>query len=106
MEYKTGDLLYVKSTDEPVVVIGSRKLSEVDKVFPQDVYNGSGVVVVVRRPIVSESGVQYKFFDFLAEELESYTDQGKRLYNRIKERQSLAMDGTLAGLDPSDLVKN
>lgn len=92
--YTPGQVLYVKSTEEPVTVVGTRAVSEDDFAthkFPRE-YQGSGVIIIARRPVISEAnGVRYAFFDFLEEELE--TDQGssQRLYDRIKFREALAM---------------
>lgn len=76
-----------------MLVVGTRQLAqgELGKTFP-DVYKGAGEVVVVRRPIMTDAtGIQYKFFDFLSEELETSEQQSQRLYQKIIERQKLAM---------------
>lgn len=90
---KIGEVVYVKTSEEPVLVVGTRKLEtrELGGTFPE-VYSGSGEVVVVRRPQMTEAtGIKYVFFDFLKEELESSEEQTQRLYAKILERQKIAM---------------
>lgn len=88
---KPGTVLYVKTSEEPVLFFASRPINEADRgKFPE--YSGTGEVVIVRRPVMTEtSGISYKFYDFLAEELESDDEQTKRLFGRIMSRQKLAM---------------
>lgn len=91
---KLGDVVFVKTSEEPVTVIGTRKMQpeEVGKKFPES-YHGSGDVVIVRRPVMlPDEGMQYKFFDFLAEELETSEQQANRMYANIINRQKLAMN--------------
>lgn len=103
--WKVGDQAFVVSTEEPTTVLGVREIREEErgKKFPAH-YDGSGVVVTVRRPVMSEvNGIRYELWDFLAEEVESSTEQTARLYARIKERQKIAMsdmdlgEGTVSG---------
>lgn len=86
-----GEVLYVKTSEEPVLVLGTRKVhdSEIGKKFPE-IYHGSGEVVTVRRPIQTSEGLTYMLYDFLAEELETETQQNQRLYSKLVERQKLA----------------
>jgi hypothetical protein len=93
MSYKMGDVVYVKSTEEPVTVFLTRpaRSEEFDgKKFPQEI-EGPYDVVVVRRPVMREGEIRYAFFDFLAPELESEPEQTQRLYTKIKSRQEIAM---------------
>ena len=93
IDYTPGTILYVKTTEEPVTVIASRPMNETDaKHFPPS-YEGSKVLIVVRRPIFSDSaGIRYAFFDFLSEELESGEEKARRLYESIKARQGMVME--------------
>ena len=106
MAYKTGTIMYVKTTDEPVLVVGSRPLNPKENVFPTDVYSGSGTVVVVRRPIQTENGITYKFFDFLAEELQTLEEMDQRRLDHIKKAHGQAMGFGLLGEDQTPPVKN
>lgn len=86
-EYKAGDLLYVRTTEEPTTVIAIRKLNPGDKRFPAE-YSGSGIIVVVRRPIIRDGGVEnYVFYDFLAEELATGMEMTAMRIQRIREGQ-------------------
>jgi hypothetical protein len=92
MSYQIGDVVYVKSTEEPVVVMQTRQADAAEfdgKKFPVG-YSGNQEVVVVRRPVMSEGGIRYAFFDFLKVELESSDEQTQRLYQKIKSRTELA----------------
>lgn len=107
MKYKTGEVLYVRTTEEPVCVIAERELSSSDKRFPLE-YNGTGTLVVARRPVISDGGVQrYEFFDFLEEELETGFEQTARRINRVKEGNDLYRSSGLndEAVGPA-LVKN
>jgi hypothetical protein len=105
-----GEVVYVKSSEEPVIVLNVRKLrnEELGKKFPAE-YNGPDTVVTVRRPQMTESqGITYQIYDFLQVELETSAEQSNRLYAKIIERQKLAMsevnaDGPFGS--PSKIVK-
>lgn len=80
---KIGEVLYVKSTEEPVAFIASRK---------SPWYHYGTVLYLVRRPVVSDTrGIKYVMAEFLAEELETAEEQTHRLMGRMKSRQALAM---------------
>lgn len=87
----SGEILYVKSTEEPVTFLRARKVHFYDSLGLQ--LNGaSGQVYIVRRPIVSDiKGISYKFAHFLAEELETSEEQTARLFAKVKSRQAIAM---------------
>lgn len=88
---KYGDVLYVKTTEEPVLVVGTRTVGDSEVDYPK-LIDPDAEVVVVRRPIGSqENGIQYKFFDFLATELETYEEQAKRRYVRLMDNHKIAM---------------
>jgi hypothetical protein len=91
MTFQTGEVAYVKSTEEPLVVFGVRPFEDKDRGnFPD--FLEIKELVVVRRPIVTENGaVHYKLFDFAPFEIETALEHSKRLYNNLKERQALAM---------------
>lgn len=106
---KVGDILFVKTTEEPTLYVASRRLSPGDKRYPAE-YAGSGEVFVVRRPIIQDGGVSnYVFFDFLAEELASGLEMTAMRIQRLREGQELyredQLDGPLGPHGPA-LVKN
>lgn len=86
-----GEVMYVRTSEEPVCVLGTRKIrpEELGKKFPET-YNGTGDVIVVRRPVMTDAtGITYQLWDFLSEELETEDEQSKRLFNKIMSRQKL-----------------
>lgn len=87
---KIGDVMFVRSTEEPTVFIAERPQDKDDN-FP--LHEGSGRVYVVRRPSgAPQSGIQtYKFFDFLAEELETQKESHERNIKSLKMRQELLL---------------
>lgn len=86
----SGDILYVKSTEEPVTFLRARNVHFYDSLGLQ--LNGSSKIYIVRRPVVSDIwGISYKFARFLAEELETPEEQTSRLFAKVKARQQLAM---------------
>lgn len=92
MKYRTGEVLYVKTTEEPVCVLAERRLSAGDKRFPME-YEGEGLIVVVRRPIIASGGVSnYVFYDFLAEELATGMEMTAMRIQRMREGQELYRD--------------
>lgn len=99
-----GEVMYVRTSEEPVCVLGIRKIrpEELGKKFPE-IYEGSGDVITVRRPVQTEAnGITYQLYDFLSEELETSEEQSHRLYAKILERQKLAMSEMSA---PQPFVK-
>lgn len=109
MKYKTGEVLYVKTTEEPVCVLAERKLSPGDKRFPAE-YAGEGIVIVARRPIIADGGVQnYVFYDFLADELATDYEMTAMRIQRLKAGQELYREelpeGPMPPFGPA-LVKN
>jgi len=91
-----GEVLYVKSTEEPVLFHSSRKRAWYDFAVP----SGTAALYTVRRPLVNpHGGVSYVVSTFLAEELETDSEQSARLYSKFKQRQSLTMseDGPAGG---------
>lgn len=106
---KVGDVLYVKTTEEPTLYVASRKLSPGDKRYPVE-YAGSGEVYIVRRPIIVDGGVaNYVFFDFLSEELATGFEMTAMRIQRLKEGQELYREempeGPMGPIGPA-LVKN
>lgn len=91
--YNPGDVVYVKSTEEPVTVMAIRPAVEDEfdgQKFPRG-FTGDKEVIVVRRPVMTEAqGIRYAFFDFLACELESQGEQNARLFSRLMARKELA----------------
>lgn len=86
---KVGEVLYMKTTEEPLLFVASRKLSPGDKRFPAE-YEGSGEVYIVRRPIIQDGGVaSYVFFDVLAEECATDSEMTLTRLRRQKETQEL-----------------
>jgi hypothetical protein len=92
MKYKTGEVLYVRTTEEPVCALAERRLSAGDKRFPAE-YEGEGLIIVVRRPIIAEGGVSnYVFYDFLSEELATGMEMTAMRIQRLREGQELYRD--------------
>lgn len=99
MMFNIGDVAYVRTSEEPVLVLGTRKIrpEEVGKKFPE-IYDGPDEVVTVRRPVMTDAnGISYQLWDFLGVELETHAQQSQRLYDKILERQKLAMAEHVAG---------
>lgn len=111
MKHKTGDVLYVRTTEEPVCVLAERQLSPGDKRFPAE-YEGTGNIVVVRRPIIVDGGVaNYVFYDFLEEELSTGMELTAMRIQRLREGQELYREETNLDTGPLGphgpaLVKN
>lgn len=107
---KVGDVMYVKTTEEPTLYVASRKLAPGDKRYPME-YAGSGEVYIVRRPIIQDGGVaNYVFFDFLSEELASGLEMTAMRIQRLREGSELYREGMEDGgpsgpLGPA-IVKN
>jgi hypothetical protein len=106
MKYKTGEVLYVRTTEEPVSVLAERRLTPGDKRFPAE-YEGSGTIIVVRRPIIADGGVSnYVFYDFLEEELASGMELTAMRIQRLREGQELYREEMPDGPSGPALVKN
>lgn len=71
--HKFGDTLYVKSTDEPNFVV--RQFRH---------------ITLVRRPIMGQDGIRYRFGWAFNAELESLEEQTQRTLSAIKSRQAIA----------------
>jgi hypothetical protein len=82
---KFGDQLYVKVTDEPLIVIRQWKH-----------------VTLARRPVMGQDGIRYQFGLFFNTELETLSEQTQRTLATIKARNEIAQsemdvtDGPLA----------
>jgi hypothetical protein len=82
---KFGDTLYVKSTDEPNFVVAQ-----------------FWCFTLVRRPIMGQDGIRFRFGLFFTDELETLTEQTQRTLATIKARNEIAAsemdvaDGPLA----------
>ena len=83
MSIEVGQVVYVKTTDEPVFVVAIDAKSDR---LPTLVDTGkfSGTMVAVRRPVLTESGIEHRFDDFLIEELESRQDKEQRVFNEME----------------------
>lgn len=82
MAFKSGTIAFVKTTEEPVFVLGvSKNAGQLDSV--PDL---SDDVVRVRRPLATTEGLKYQYYDFYAEELESAEDKHQRYYNEMSGR--------------------
>lgn len=107
---KLGDVLIVKSVEEPVTFITERKMTDEDRKRIPVGTQCEGTIYVVRRAVFSPTqgiALGYKYFDFLKEELETSSDNAKRQLARLKERSELAMgDFDMGGSNLDKLVKN
>jgi hypothetical protein len=95
---KIGDVLYVKTTDEPVLVVATRQMNESDsKRFPAN--EGCGTIIIVRRPVSTDSqGIRYQFYDFLAEELQTADERAQAYYENLKKRRDMVLqDAEISG---------
>lgn len=79
---KFGDKLYVAITDEPIVYL----------------YSVWGLTFV-RRPVMGQNGIAYKFGIFFNSELETLQEQTTRTLETIKLRNQLAEADMQAELD-------
>lgn len=69
-----GDILYVRTTDEPVVYFAS-----------------IGPLRLVRRPIMGQDGIRYRIGLFHGSELETLQEQTQRTLAIIKARNDISM---------------
>lgn len=76
---KPGDVVTVKTTDEPVFVLELKNEEPAHEGF-------SGVVVLVKRPLLTQNGVDYKVHEFLLEEL---TTSEERLAKKAEELEDI-----------------
>ena len=91
-----GEILYIKSTEEPSMYHSERRRRWYEFWLPKATVG----LYTVRRPLVNpHGGVTYKITTFLAEELETESEQSTRLFNKYKSRQALSMaaDGPEGG---------
>jgi hypothetical protein len=88
MSFKTGSVAYMKTTEEPVLVLATETKDPAFEGF-------SGEVITVRRPHVTPDGIDYIIATFYAEELESADDKAQRFYNEMtgRVRQFEAQNG-------------
>jgi len=78
---KPGTVVTMKTTDEPCLVLGVSDEGQ-DYHYPAL----SGTVVTVRRPKLTQEGVQYIIDTFYAEELQTVEDRQNK---RLQEMESL-----------------
>jgi hypothetical protein len=71
--HKYGETLFVKSTDEPTTVLRQFKH-----------------FTLVRRPVMGQNGIAYKFGAFFNVELETLEEQTQRTLSAIKSRNAIA----------------
>jgi hypothetical protein len=91
-----GEVLFVKSTEEPTMVHSLRARRWYEIWLPK----ATAGVYTVRRPLVNpHGGVTYKITQFLVEELETESEQSARLFQRFKQRQAMSMseEGPVGG---------
>jgi len=70
---KFGDVLYHKLTEEPIMVL---------KAFKR--------FTLVKRPVMGQAGIRYKWAFFLNSELESLQEQTARTIVNIQTRNAIA----------------
>jgi hypothetical protein len=76
---KLGDLMFLKSSEEPVVVLA---LDQIIEDHPTS-------KVTVRRPLITTEGTQYAIAEFFRFELETPEEQDIRKIEDIKRRHRL-----------------
>lgn len=79
---KQGDLMFVKTTEEPVVVVHC------------NVVDNPAFEVSVRRPVQSRDGIQYVHEVFGRFELETPTEKDLRLIDDLKRRHKLTQEAS------------
>lgn len=99
---KPGDVVFVKTTNEEVFILGLTGNRELP--FPDEIGPFSGTTAIVRRPSIGQGGVTYVLDFFLIEELESLEDRVRReksQQDRVrKTMEELTGEAkTAAGLD-------
>jgi hypothetical protein len=72
---KFGEQLYVRTTDEPTIVLRQFKH-----------------VTLVRRPVMGQNGIRYKFGWFFNTELETLEEQTQRALAKIKAQNAMAQE--------------
>lgn len=82
MAIEVGDVVYVRTTDEPVFVVSI----DTDAELPGqvDTQKFSGTIVTARRPVLTEQGIRHDFDQFLIEELESRSDKEQRVFSEME----------------------
>jgi hypothetical protein len=108
MRFKIGEVVYVRTTEEPCLAVAERKLSIGDTRFPKE-YAGSGLIIVVQRPIIADGGVaRYEFYDFLEEALATSAELTAMRIQRLRDGQELYREeiGGPEGPAGPALVKN
>jgi hypothetical protein len=81
-EIKAGQIAYVKTTEDPLMVLQIRPVAGYNTAGAQL----SGVEVLGRRPLISEKGnVTYELATFFIEELETKEDQVLRKASELEE---------------------
>jgi hypothetical protein len=83
---EVGKVVFVKTTQEPVFVVSVRDTP--DEAFPKTVH--------VRRPVMTDDGIQHQFGDFFLEELESPEQQRDRM------RKEFHPGGIINAKDPNE----
>lgn len=89
MSISAGQVVYVKTTNEPVFVLELREVSEKwqNVVLDRAVFSGMGAIV--RIPLMLEAtGIAHKVNTFLVEELETEDDRERK----ADERRQREMD--------------
>ncbi len=79
---KPGDLVLIKTTEEPVIVLAVRTFTEEEaaKLAAYDTGNmPSRTMLTVRRPVAGQDGISHQIDTFYLEEVEFPTDRSKRL---------------------------
>jgi hypothetical protein len=77
---KRSDLAYLKSSEEPVIVLA------VEATMPPDHPEQK---IEVRRPIIGQDGTRYEYAEFFRFELETPEEQDLRKIEDIKRRHRL-----------------
>lgn len=80
---KPGDLVLIKTTEEPVIVLATRDTKKLSG-YPLP----SSVEVTVRRPVAGQNGISHEINDFYLEEVEFPTDRNLRLKAEYQAMQA------------------
>lgn len=72
---KPGDLVLIKTTEEPVIVLEAIELTGQKYKYPLP----SKILLSVRRPVAGQNGIFYQVDTFYLEEVEFPNDRNSRL---------------------------
>ena len=100
---KPGDLVLIKTTEEPVIVLETRILSQEDSLKLAGGGYGnmpSRTLLQVRRPVAGQNGISHQVDTFYLEEVEFPADRTSRLRAEYNAMQVAEKTAEPAAKDP------